>query len=67
MILNMNKYLLTVRKASYEVSESRLRSILVFNSGFLHNDVDVLILTGKFVKRDKQTNYRTITYTLKKI
>jgi hypothetical protein len=63
----MNKYLLTVRRHKFEVTESRLRSLLVFNSGFLHNDVDLLIITGKFVQRNKRTNYRTITYRLKKI
>jgi hypothetical protein len=63
----MNKYLLTVKGHTFEVTEPRLRSLLVFNSGFLHNDVDLLIITGKFVQRNKQTKYKQVTYRLKKI
>jgi hypothetical protein len=60
----MNKYLLIVQGQTYEVTETKLRSILVFNSGFFHNDVDILIRTGKFIKRKKN---KQITYKLKKI
>jgi hypothetical protein len=60
-------YELTINGHKIIFDESKLKSSLVFNSGFKHKEVEELILNGQVTVKNKNTQNKVVVYKLKLI